>query len=676
MIGSPVPPQAAPADGRVEPGTGPAAAHWGPVVPTATARSVLRPLPLDSVALAGTGMLGDWQRRSAQDTLPHCVAELEASGALRNLRRRPGDPGEHEGMWFSDSDVYKTLEAIAWQAAAATTTGTTAAEDTTGMTAAAGPVGADLLADFAALTRLVADSQDADGYLNSYYRHDKPALRFRELSTSHELYCAGHLIQAAVAADRAGLGSGLLAVARRFADLIVARFGPGGDAGMCGHPEIETALVELYRATGHRPYLELAAAFVDRRGYGRLTPGPYGAAYFQDHQPVREATEFTGHAVRQVYLLAGVVDVAVETGDAQLLAAAERLWESAYDSRTYITGAHGSRHRDEALGDDFELPPDRAYAETCAAIGAFQWNWRLLLATGAHRYADEMERVLYNAIAVATAVDGRHFFYSNPLQLRTGHDGASEDAPSRRLPWYSCACCPPNLARLVASLPGYLATRDSSGVQVHLYADARIDAGPHHVELTTRYPWDGLVTAVVDSATDAPWTLALRVPAWCAQATLTVDGVAEPVTPVAGYVRLTRRWSGQRVELRLAMPPRLIAAHPRVDAVRGCVALTRGPLVFCLEQADLPAGTVLEDVALAPGTPIRVVDHGPDGTVPLSLAASGRIAPATGPLYRELSAPTAPATAVPLMAVPYFRWGNRAPGAMRVWIPLAPPALD
>jgi DUF1680 family protein len=296
---------------------------------------------------------------------------------------------------------------------------------------------------------------------------------------------------------------------------------------------------------------------------------------------------------------------------------------------------------------------------------------RLLLATGAHRYADELERVLYNAIAVATGVDGRHFFYSNPLHLRTGHDGSSEDAPSQRLSWYSCACCPPNLARLVASLHSYLATTDDSGIQLHLYADARITDGDRRIEVATRYPWEETVTATV-SGGDAPWTLALRVPGWCAQSSLSIDGVVEQVPVVDGYLRLTRRWTGQRVELRLDMPPRLVAAHPRVDAVRGCLALTRGPLVFCLEQADLPAGTVLEDVALDPAVAPVPGRRPDDDLVPVALTLAGRVTPAgSGPLYAPLGGPARPAQPVELTAVPYFLWGNRDPGAMRVWIPVA-----
>lgn len=637
----------------------------GPVAPTPTARCALRPLPLDAAVLAPSGLLGAWQRRTVTVTIPHCLRELERGGALHNMRRHPGDPAPHQGMRFSDSDIYKTLEAMAWQA------GTHPLDDA-------------LAGQFAALVQLVAERQEPDGYLNSYYQHDRPDRRWCELAVSHELYCAGHLVQAAVATERAGLGTDLMAVARRFADLIVTRFGPAGTDGVCGHPQIETALVELYRTTGHQPYLALARRFIDLRGHALLGPGEFGSAYFQDHEPVRQATEFTGHAVRQLYLLCGVVDVAVETGDDELLAAAQRLWESAFTSKTYLTGAHGSRHRDESVGDPYELPPDRAYAETCAAIGSFQWNWRLLLATGRHRYADEMERVLYNAIAAATSLDGEHFFYANPLQVRTGHDGTGEDVSSRRLPWYSCACCPPNLARLLASLHAYLATQDATGIQLHLYADATIRSGGRVVEMDTRYPWDGEVTLTVRSTVDDEWTLAVRVPGWCDHASVAVDGVPQPVAPVGGYLRLTRRWTGQRVTLHLAMPPRLVAPHPRIDAVRGCVALARGPLVYSLEQADLPEGTVLEDVSIDVTADVRMVPYAPDATIPVSLTALGRT-PATPdrepaavrqePLYRTVPAgidPTATGTVpMSLTAIPYFLWANREPGPMRVWIPMA-----
>ncbi|KAA9376062.1 glycoside hydrolase family 127 protein [Microbispora cellulosiformans] len=630
----------------------------GPVAPGPGAVAALWPLGPDQVRLDPDGLLGRWQRRNAAVTLPHCVDNLHSAGNIGNLRAAAGEADEaFAGMWFADSDVHKTLEAAAWE-----------------LGRSPGDAGLRSFVDDTAA--LLARAQQPDGYLNSYFTVAAPEDRWRKPEWSHELYCAGHLIQAAVAAARTGVSPGLVTVARRFADLLVERFGPGGADEVCGHPEIETALAELYRLTGHRPYLDLARRFLDLRGRGLLGPGRFGPVYYQDHVPVREAAEVAGHSVRQLYLLAGMVDVGVETGDRTLLDAAERLWEDAVRRRTHVTGAHGSRHRDEAYGDPYELPPDRAYAETCAAIASFQFNWRLLLATGRARYADEMERALYNAVAVAVSHDGRHFFYSNPLQLRTGHTGAGEESAARRLPWYTCACCPPNIARLMASLHGYLATAHEDGLQIHLYASGSVDtevAGSAvRVDMRTEYPWRGRIELTLDGAAAVPWTLALRVPEWCEAHTVRIDG-GPVIAPVRdGYVRLTRAWApGTTVVLDLEMPVRQVSAHPRVDAVRGCVALARGPLVYCLEQADLPPGAVMEDVRLDPAAP-AVADRREDlPEFPVVLTAGGTLADTGDALYTATSGRGRRGTPFTLTAVPYFLWGNRSEGPMRVWIPIA-----
>jgi uncharacterized protein len=638
------------------------ATRQGPASPTGRAVSALRPLGLDAVHLDPEGLLGGWQRRNATATLPHCVRQLDESGAMDNMRRVIGEVGgRHVGMWFSDSDIYKTLEAAAWQLGR-------------------NPSDVAMREFIDTTSALLARAQEDDGYLNSYVQSDAGRSQWQDMKTSHELYCAGHLIQAAVAAARVGVGADLLVVAERLADLAVERFGPGGTDAVCGHPEIETALVELYRSTGRQRYLDLAQRFIDLRGKGLLGEDDrFGQAYFQDHVPARSAVEVTGHAVRQLYLLAGIVDVAVESGDGQLLEAAQRLWESAFQTKTYITGGHGSRHWGEAYGDPYELPPDRAYSETCAAIASFQWNWRLLLAAGARRYADEMERALYNAIAVASSADGTQFFYSNPLQLRSGHDGSHEDAPSRRLPWYTCACCPPNLARLVASLQSYVATEDADGIQVHLYGAGSIRTGHGEVDVETRYPWHGRIQLRVRPAGSQPWTLALRVPGWCAGAAVTVDGVAVDPALVDravtdGYLRLTRVWGDPTtVVLDLQMPVRLVTAHPKVDAVRGCVALVRGPIVYSIEQADLPAGVSLEEILLDPDSAVTVVDSGNGSLIPVTLWARGLV-PAVAvstDLYSTFPTTSPSFIRIPLTAVPYFLWGNREPGPMRVWIPAA-----
>jgi len=563
-------------------------------------------------------------------------------------------------MWFADSDIYKALEAIGWETGRAGDSGWSRVVD-----------------DTVALLRRVRDD---DGYLNSWMQGVDRERQWRHLEESHELYCAGHLIQGAIALARGAGRDDLLEVARDFADLAVERFGEdSAEPGLDGHPEIETALVELYRHTADRRYLELAQSMVERRGRGLLNGRHFGSQYLQDHAPVREATEPIGHAVRQLYLAAGVSDVYLENGDRSLLEAMEELWYRTYTEKTYVTGAHGSRHRDEAFGDPYELPADRAYAETCAAIGAFMWNWRLLLATGRGRYAEEMERALYNAIAVSTSVDGRHFTYSNPLHLRAGHDGSTEDAPSERLAWFKCACCPPNLARLVASLHHYVATKDEEGVQLHLLAPGRIesetpDGGAVTLSVATEYPWDGRAEITVESS-GGEWTLSLRIPAWCDGATVTIDGDPVAATPDEhGYVRLRRTWdAAAQIVLELPMPVRVLAPHPRIDAVRGCVALTRGPIVYCIEQADHPDAVAVEDLRLDPESPPVPGGANADLGVPVTLVGPAIVETAKrDQLTRAFEAQSSVrSTAATLTAIPYYRWANRGPNPMRVWIPTA-----
>ena len=623
--------------------------------------AVLSPLGHNAVSLRPGSWLGTWQAVNRAETIPHCLKQLAETGTLDNLRRKTGEfAGPRRGLWFSDSDVYKTLEGVGWELAS----------------------GAELRSAFTAITGLIARAQDDDGYVHSWFGLDgrEP---WSDLTNGHEMYCAGHLIQADVAGARGGDAS-LLEVARRFADLLVERFGSstgpagrsldGGRAAIDGHPEIEMALVELWRQTGCRSYLDLAAQMVQRRGHGTLGSGSFGSSYYLDHVPVRDATAVTGHAVRQLYLLCGATDVAVETGDAGLLSAVERLWDDAYRAKTYLTGGQGSRHRDEAFGDPYELPPDRAYNETCAAIASVMWNWRLLLATGRRRYADEMERALYNAVAVGLSEDGTHFFYANPLQLRPGHDGSSEDSPSARLPWYACACCPPNLARLGASLHHYVATGGGNGVQLHLYAAGRIrvelPAGLVELDVATAYPWHPEVTIRVVRSPSGPWELALRQPAWCENVSVAVAGLADGGD---GYLRARRAWAaGDEVTLGLDMPVQVIRAHPAVDAVRGCVALQRGPVVYCLEQRDQPGELSVDDVSIDLEAPVEVTT-GPDGTITLTGRGSGGAARGwAGELYRPADAPAVPlATPVRWVATPYYRWANRGVSPMRVWLPPA-----
>jgi uncharacterized protein len=634
----------------------------GPVAPTPGSLSRLHPLPHDAVELTG-GWLHDWQRVTLTATLPHVLDRVERGEARANLARLVGESDAPlTGMFFTDTDVHKAVEAVAWASTRL-------------------PADHPLLVRAQALVDLVRRAQEQDGYVNSRVQGDPSVERWSDPQWGHELYTAGHLLQAAVAAARTGSLPGALASARALADLVVALFGPGGSGRpgyVEGHPEVETALVELYRLTGHEPYLATAAEQLAARGHGWLGEDRFGSAYFQDAVPVREAHEATGHAVRQLYLLTGVVDVAVETADSELLAAAVRVWDDLDATKTYVTGAHGSRHRDEAIGDAYELPPDRAYAESCAAIATFHLAWRLLLATGDARYADAAERVLHNALAASTSLSGTEFFYSNPLHLRTGHGGEHEDAPTQRLPWFTCACCPPNIARLLTSVHDYLFTRSEAGLQLqhHTSCEVRAEVRGHpvHVQVTSDHPWGGTTRVVVTSDDDEAWELCVRVPSWARRWSLSVDGAPVQASAEDGCLRLLRSWSGtHEVLVHLDVEVRQLTAHPRVDAVRGCVALARGPLVYALEQADLPEGAVLEDVRLrrvvGPVRPEEGTDVARLAPVLLEVEVSLRRPRGTA-LYS--SAPRHHDDDVRVVRlVPYHRWANRSPGAMRVWLPLA-----
>lgn len=617
----------------------------GPVSPISQERVTLEPLPFDAVRFTGSGMLAAWQETNAQATLAHCVDQLEASHALDNLRIAAGQgTGEFVGFQFADSDVYKVLEAIGWEAGRGDVSTFLPFVDRT--------------------VALLEAAQESDGYLDSHFQVARPTEKLTDLRWGHELYCLGHLLQAGVAWTRTTGRADILEVGLRFAALVDDRFGVDGADLVDGHPEVETALVEVYRLTGEKRWLDLAQRMIDLRGHQLVGPDRFGYGYFQDHAPVRDVDGATGHSVRQLYLAAGVADAYVENGDDALLDALERIWTDIHTRKMYITGGLGSRHRDESFGDPFELPPDRAYSETCAAISSVMFNWRMLLITGEGRFADEMERALYNAVATSTTPDGCAFFYSNPLQVRTHRDGEHEQAPARRVGWYDCACCPPNLARLVASLHSYAATTRNGGLQLHLYESGTITLPDATAAVTTDYPFDGRISV----AFDRPFNheVSLRVPAWADSFALTVDGEPSEAVVTDGYVTVPGGISS--IELLLDLPVVVRRPHPHIDAVRGCVAVTRGPIVYAVEQTDLPDGVVLEDVVIdadagasVGGTAVGVP------TVRVSLATRQSSQTGLYPVRAERDAPISGTMDVAL--VPYFRWGNRGPGGMRIWLP-------
>jgi hypothetical protein len=351
--------------------------------------------------------------------------------------------------------------------------------------------------------------------------------------------------------------------------------------------------------------------------------------------------------------------VATETGDHELLRSSIRRWDDMVAAKTSLTGGNGSRHVDEGFGDRFELPPDRAYNETCAAIASFQWTWRLLLATGDAKYADHMERVLYNGFAASISAEGDRFFYVNPLQRREDH--FEKDDPGRRHEWFSCACCPPNIMRLLASLHHYLATEAGDTLTIHQFAAARLSGAGLDVELATGYPWSGDITVRVLDAPAAAREIALRIPVWSAAASFAVnDDPERAMAPQAGYLRLRREWrAGDEVTLRLDMAPRWAYPDRRVDAIRGCAAIERGPLVYCFEQFDQPVR--LDELAVRRGTPLAERKATVDGIGPtVQVTVTARHLP-PGPERADGE--------VTATAIPYFQWDNRGPGAMRVWIP-------
>ena len=620
------------------------AVRGGPVDPS---RSRLRPLGPDEITLTG-GFWKDKVDLNASAIIGHCEEWMERIGWTGNFdRAADGTVAEnHAGIEFVDSEIYKLHEAMAWEIGRSPSSG--------------------LEARYDQLVARVAAAQDDDGYLHTAFGREGQRARYSDLEWGHELYCHGHLIQAAVARLRSGHDDELPAVARRLADHLYSEFGPQGRVAICGHPEIEVALAEFSRATGDPRYLELAGLFVERRGRGILGPIQHGPEYFQDDMPVRDAPVLRGHSVRALYLAAAAFDVAVETGDDELARAVEVQWANTVAKRTYITGGMGSHHQDEGFGEDYELPAERAYSETCAGIASNMVSWRLLLDSGESKYADLIERTLLNNVLASPREDGKAFYYANTLHQR--HEGSvpsETEATDRaeaglRAPWFWVSCCPTNVARTLATAQLYFATADGSGVQLHQYGEFDVDTvlpGGQRVQLRVKsgYPFDGDVSVTVIGDSPATFVLSLRVPSWSIGATL--DGL-----PVSGTATLEREFApGDTVLLSLPMNPRFIAAHPRVDAARGQLAVERGPLVLCLESVDLPDGLDTEHVTIDPAIAPRATPSG--ATVSLRPRSADDAAWAYGNVESSVG------EALDIDLVPYFTWANRGPSTMRVWIP-------
>ena len=525
----------------------------------------------------------------------------------------------------------------------------------------------------------LAAAQLPDGYLNLWYiAHELPN-RWTNLRDNHELYNCGHLLEGAIAYFQATGRRKMLDVMERYLDHIRATFGrgPGQKRGYPGHQEIEIALVKLYRLTGEKKQLDLAAYFIDERGrqphYYDIerdargeAPGQYGQGtyeYNQSHVPVREQRKVVGHAVRAMYMYAAMADLAAELDDGDLQRACEVLWDDVTSTRMYVTGGFGPSASNEGFTSDYDLPNDTAYAETCASVAFVFWAQRMLNLELDGRYADLLERALYNGALSGLSRDGENYFYENKLE---------SDGSHRRWAWHPCPCCTMNVSRLVASIGGYFYSTGPGLVAVHLYggnaATLEVDGKPVRLTEESRYPWSGRIHITVEPEASQHFSLHLRIPGWAdgAHAAVNGDAVDLPRSTNHGYLDLTRDWTpGDVVELDLPMQPARIFANPRVREDLGKVAVRRGPLVYCLEQAD-NGETPLPQLSLPREAPLEADERRDlfDGII--AMTARGTAIDGWGDdLYRG---DPPKASAATLTAIPYFLWANREPGPMSVWL--------
>ncbi|MHA7964212.1 glycoside hydrolase family 127 protein [Paenibacillus sp. CAU 1782] len=614
-----------------------------------------------------------YQWEALNDRIP----DAEPSRAISNFEIAAGrKEGEFSGFVFQDTDLYKWLEAVGFALAAKRD------EEL------------EKIADGA--IDLIASAQQADGYLNTYFTVAAPGQQWTNLMDCHEMYTAGHLIEAAVAYYQSTGKSKLLEVAKRFADHIDSRFGtePGKIRGYDGHQEIELALVKLYEVTGEDKYRKLASFLIDERGQepsfflqewekrGRISYWSPGVVqtkkpaleYQQALVPVREQSEAVGHSVRAVYMYTAMADLAMHNGDRELLDACKRLWSNMVNKQMYITGGIGSTNHGEAFTFDYDLPNDTNYSETCASIGLIFFARRMLQLEPLGEYGDVMERALYNTVTAGIAGDGKHYFYVNPMEV---WPEASRRNPSRhhvkavRQKWYGCACCPPNVARILSSLGHYIFTASSDTVYTHLYIgnETSLEIGGRKttLKLQSDLPWDGNVILSVSAAEGSGvFTIALRFPAWSRKTVFTLNGEVISPEVSGGYAYISRDWrAGDEIGISLDMTPQRIYANPLLRANAGRVSLQRGPLVYCLEETD--NGAPLASLSLPPDSEIVPVRRQEDGAVLLEARGQRVLLDDEKPdqLYR-----TSPfrRESVKLVAAPYTLWGNRNPGEMTVWI--------
>jgi len=626
-------------------------------------RQGARPLPLRRVRITDAF----WAPRRElvrAHTLPQQEQQLRTAGGQFDslkLTWKPGDDKEPHIFW--ESDVAKWIEAASYSLAKTPDP--------------------ELERSVDEAIELLAGAQQADGYLNVYFTAVRPGERFTDLRDTHELYCAGHLIEAAVAHHDATGKITLLEIARRYADLIDHEFGPGGSAegGYDGHQEIELALIRLARATGDDRYKNLSLRLLNARGtrpfffekeaekrgtvgyFGQLFPVRVEDAerfreYNQSHLPVREQSEAVGHSVRAMYMYAAMTDFAAELDDEGLREATLRLWESATGRKMYVTGGIGSDPSIEGFGQDYDLTIENAYAETCAAVGLVFWAQRMALMTQDGQYADVMERALYNGVLAGASRDGTEYFYGNPMQS----DGTIE-----RNKWFGVACCPPNFARLVESLEYYAYGQTDETAIINLYmsgsAHFALADGEAQISVSTRYPWEGSVQLTIDSADPESFEIALRVPGWVDGYQVLINDERTELLAECGYVRVHRTWQqGDTFTLTFPIEPRRVWARPEVGAAAGRVALERGPIVYCLEGVD--NGGHVDRISLPRTAPLA--SEWNEELDAVTIETVGELEQTLG---AELYANEPPLrTSSVIKAVPYYAWANRGKSTMEVWI--------
>lgn len=558
-------------------------------------------------------------------TLPVCIDQIEnQTGRIRNFENAAKGEGEHSGIFFDDSDVYKALEGMAYSLINNPDPELEKKAD-------------EWIDKFAA-------AQQPDGYINTFYTLTGLDKRWTNMD-KHEMYCAGHMIEAGVAYYQATGKRKLLDVCIRMTDHMMSQFGPGKRHWVPGHEEIELALVKLYQTTQEQKYLDFAYWLLEERGHGHGTMGDEGKwdpVYYQDIVPVRRLTDISGHAVRCMYLYCGMADVAALKNDTGYIAAIDRLWDDVVHRNMYITGGIGSSRDNEGFTEDYDLPSLDAYCETCASVGMVLWNQRMNQLTGDSKYIDVLERSLYNGALAGISLGGDRFFYVNPLESKGDH---------HRQEWYGCACCPSQLSRFLPSIGNYIYASSDDALWVNLYIGntGQIRIGETDILLTqeTDYPWDGSVKLTISTSQPLEKEIRLRIPNWCKTYDLSINGKRINVSEEKGYA-VIKDWKSQDViALDMDMPVEIVAADPHVKENFGKRAIQRGPLVYCMEEIDNPE--YFDQIQLSPSTTFQTAFVSDILNGIKTIKTNGRAQSAT--------------------FIPYYAWDNRKAGKMRVWIP-------